>query len=205
MYTVYGNFSRSQSLRFWAFIYFKKGLRYIPGSAMLSLASIIYFASSLIVTSSAISAKHILTTSTPQSNISSTFLIQSLSRTLLTHNFTTTVPWRPICGLDSASPVTPPADCSQAVLNMFIEKPDHELLIWDGLRIWDQGSCGLYLLPAPGLPIHRDTFSRTDIAQCARSIRRACVNEEHGYRGRLLPVGAGVFHVAIAGRRIQLS
>lgn len=169
---------------------------------MLSLASIICFAFSLIVTSSAISAKHILTTSTPKSNIS---FIQSLPKTLLTHNLTTTVAWRPICGPDSGTPVTHPADCTQAILNMFSEGPDHELLVWDGLRIWAHGSCDLYLLPAPGLPIHRDTLTRIDIAQCARSIRRTCVNEEHGYRGGLLPVGAGVFNVGIAGRRIQLS
>lgn len=85
---------------------------------------------------------------------------------------------------------------------MLFDGPDDELLVWDGLRIWTHESCGLYLLPAPGLPIHRDTFSRMDIALCARSVRRACVNMEHGYRGGLVPVGAGVFHIGIAGRRV---
>ena len=66
-------------------------------------------------------------------------------------------------------------------------------------------SCGLFLVPAKGLPVHRDTFTRYSIAQCAESLRLACVNEEHGYRGGVLPIAAGVFHVAVSGKPIHLS
>lgn len=140
-----------------------------------------------------------------------TFSPPILPTALLTNNITTTVSWRPVCGSEDpvpmkiANPITHPADCFQAVLKMLGEGPDRELLVWDGQRAWTYGSCGLYLLPASGLPVHRDTFSRTDMAHCAESIRLACVNEEHGYRGGVLPIGAGVFQVAVTGRQIQLS
>ena len=88
---------------------------------------------------------------------------------------------------------------------MLAQGSDLELLVWDRLQAWIYESCGLFLMPTRGLPIHRDTFSRNDIAQCAESVRLACVNEEHGYRGGILPIAAGVFQVAVAGRPIQLS
>ena len=75
-----------------------------------------------------------------------------------------------------------------------------EPLVWDGLQGWIFESCGLFLVPRRELPIHRDTFSRDDIAQCAESVRLACVNEENGYRGGDIPIAAGVFRVAVAGR-----
>ena len=67
------------------------------------------------------------------------------------------------------------------------------------------GSCGLFLIPAQRLPIHRDAFSRDEIAHSVESIRLACVNEKHGYKGGILPIAAGVFQVAIGGVLIQLS
>lgn len=88
---------------------------------------------------------------------------------------------------------------------MLFEGPELEPLVWDSLRAWMYGSCGLFLIPSPGLPIHRDTFSRYDIAQSAESIRRACVNEEHGYRGGIALIAAGVFQVALSGKPIKLS
>ena len=85
--------------------------------------------------------------------------------------------------------------------------PGFELdpLVWDGLRGWIFESCGLFLVPIQGLPIHRDTFSRYDIARCAESVRLACVNEKNGYRGGDIQIAAGVFLVAVAGRPDELS
>ena len=77
--------------------------------------------------------------------------------------------------------------------------------MWDSLRGWMYGSCGLFLVPSAELPIHRGTFSRNDIAESAEVIRRGCVIEEHGFRGGIVPIAAGVFHVAISGKPIKLS
>lgn len=88
---------------------------------------------------------------------------------------------------------------------MLSEGSDRELLVWDQQRGWTYESCGLFLLPTPGLPIHRDTFSRNDIAQYAESIRLACVNEKHGFRGGISQIAAGVFQVAVAGKPGRVS
>lgn len=88
---------------------------------------------------------------------------------------------------------------------MFIEGSDHELLVWDRQRAWAYESCSLFLMPAPGLPIHRDTFSRDEIANAAEIVRLACMNEEHGYRGGFLPIAAGVFQVGINATLISPS
>ena len=87
---------------------------------------------------------------------------------------------------------------------MLPEGPTHELLVWDGQEGWRYESCGLFLLTAPGLPIHRDIFTRGDIAKDADKLRRACVNEENGYRGGLTPIASGVFQVAVSGRPYSL-
>lgn len=71
--------------------------------------------------------------------------------------------------------------------------------MWDRQRIWEYGSCGLWLVAMQGLPIHRDTFSRSEIAYSAESVRQECVNAEHGYRGGLVRIAAGVFQVGISG------
>lgn len=88
---------------------------------------------------------------------------------------------------------------------MLSQGSDLEPLVWDGLQGWIFESCGLFLVPNRGLPIHRDTFSRNDIAQCAESVRLACVNDKNGYRGGDVRIAAGVFRVAVAGRPEQLS
>lgn len=88
---------------------------------------------------------------------------------------------------------------------MFSEGSDSELRVWDEERAWTYDSCGLFLTVSPILPIHRDVFSRNAVAQCAESIRQACVDEEHGYRGGILPIAAGVFQVAVSGKPTQLS
>ena len=90
-------------------------------------------------------------------------------------------------------------------MNMLWEGPEGELLVWDRMKAWLYGSCGLFLVPSPRLPIHRGTFSRNDIAHCAESIGLACVNEKHGYRGGIIPVDAGVFLVALAGKPAHLT
>lgn len=177
--------------------------------SMLSLA-LIRFASSLLMTAFAFPTEHVSIIPTPKDVNPSTSSSPNLTTVHLKINLTTTASWRPRCWPDISDPdpmerITNPADCSQAVLNMLLEGSDHDLLVWDRLRGWIYGSCGLFLVPAQGLPVHRDTFTRNDIAQCAESLRLACVNEEHGYRGGILPIAAGVFQVAFAGRPTQLS
>ena len=107
--------------------------------------------------------------------------------------------------MSTASPITDRLDCPQAVLNMLHEGPDEEPVVWEGTRKWMYESCGVFLLPSPSLPIHRSTFSRSDIAQCAETIRTACVNKEHGYRGGIIPIDVGIFQVAVHGRPIHVS
>lgn len=90
-------------------------------------------------------------------------------------------------------------------MNMLSEGPDMEPLVWDRIRVWGYDSCDVFLVPLPELPIHRGTFSRNEIAHCAETVRIACVNEEHGFRGGIIRIDAGVFQVAISGKPTQLS
>lgn len=180
---------------------------------MLSLAFFIFFASSLFFTTFAILTAHNSTTSALIDVNPSIFPPPNLTTVFLASNFTTTADWDPRCWPDipdpdpakRASPITHPADCFQTVLRMLSQGSDLELLVWDSVKVWIHESCGLFLVPSRQLPIHRDTFSRNDIAQSAESVRLACVNEEHGYRGGDVGIAAGVFKVAIAGRPTQLS
>ncbi len=71
--------------------------------------------------------------------------------------------------------------------------------------MWIYDSCGVSLVASAGLPIHRGTFTRSEIAHCAEIVRIACVNEKHGYRGGIIPIDAGVFQVAVSGKPIMLS
>ena len=87
---------------------------------------------------------------------------------------------------------------------MLSEGSDEEQLVWDRTRVWIYESCGVFLIASPGLPIHRGTFSRNEIAQCAENVQLICVTEEHGYRGGIVPIDAGIFQVAISGKPGQL-
>ena len=180
---------------------------------MLFLALFIFFASPLLFTAFAIPTAHNSTTSALSHVNPPNFPPPNLTTVFLASNLTTTAAWDPRCWPDvpdpdpakRASPITHPADCFQTVLRMLAQGSDVELLVWDTVKAWIHQSCGLFLVPSRHLPIHRDTFSRNDIAQSAESVRLACVNEEHGYRGGEVAIAAGVFKVAIAGRPTQLS
>ena len=65
--------------------------------------------------------------------------------------------------------------------------------------MWEYASCSLDLIPVSELPIHRDTFSRIEIADCAESIRLVCMQQGHVYRGGTVPIAAGVFTVGLFG------
>ena len=166
---------------------------------MLSPFSIICFASCLLITTSAVPTKRSLSLLTP-SDVSLTTLSNSfspagpLAKNLTAHR-------DPGCWLD-ISPITNPADCDQAKLNMLLEGPDpDEPVVWDRDRGWIYRSCVLYLITswdARGLPIHRGTFSRTEIAECAEKVQRECVTAEHGYRGGKIAIDTGVFEVSLA-------
>lgn len=178
---------------------------------MLPLNLVICFASSLLVTASAIPAKRILPLSTPNHVNPSAFSLPSLPTPLKASNLTITARRHPSCWPDEPDtdprerikPITDREDCSRAVMDMLSEGPEMVPLVWDRMRVWIYESCGLFLVPSIRLPIHRGTFSRKDIAYCANSIRLKCVTENHGYRGGIFPVGAGVFQVAIAGEPAQ--
>lgn len=181
--------------------------------SMLSLALIICLASSLLFTTFAIPTAHISTTSALIDVNPSIFPPPNLTTVFLASNLTTTADWDARClpndpdpdPAKRANPITHPADCFQTVLRMLSQGSDLELLVWDSLMAWIHKSCGLFLIPSRRLPIHRDTFSRNDIAQSAESVRLACVNEENGYRGGDKAIAAGVFRVAVIGRPTPLS
>lgn len=183
------------------------------GSSMLFVDLIICFAYSLFATTVAVPTEPIPAISTPEDVNPSTFSPPTLPIVLPANNLTTAVTWRPKCWpynpdpdpMHKASPITHPTDCAQAVLKMLFEGSDVDPLVWVGQLGWLYGSCGLFLVPSPGLPIHRDTFSRNEIAQSAEGVRRACVNEEHGYRGGIIPISAGVFQVALSAKPIKIS
>ena len=173
---------------------------------MLSQFLIICFATSLLVTTSAVPTKHSRSLLTPSDVTLSTLSIPSLPAVLSAKNLTTRR--RPGCW-PNIHPITNPADCDQATLNMLLEGPDQdEPVVWDRDRGWIYRSCVLYLITswdARVLPIHRGTFSRKDIAECAEKIQMDCVTEEQEYRGGKIPIDTGVFEVALAARPVQLS
>ena len=173
---------------------------------MLSLFLIIYFACSLLVTTSAIPTKHSPSLLTPSDVTPSTLSIPSLPAVLLAKDLTTRR--RPGCWPD-VHPITNPADCVQARLNMLLDGPSpDEPVVWDRDQGWIYRSCVLYLTisyDARVLPIHRGTFSRKDIAECAEKVQTVCVTEEQGYRGGKIAIDKGVFEVVLAARPVQLS
>lgn len=179
---------------------------------MLSSTLVISFASSLLITVSAVPTAHVSRNSTPNDVNPSTSPPTS-STVVLVKNLTTTATSRLGCWPDhpgadpmgKANPITDPTDCTQAVMKMLREGPDREPLVWEHTGAWFYGSCGLFLVPSHELPIHRGTFSRNDIAQCAERIRLKCVNEKNGYRGGLVPIDAGVFWVALSGKPGHLT
>lgn len=169
--------------------------------------SIFYFTSFLLVTTYAIPAKRIVTIVSPNDDNSSTLSPPRMSTALQADYLTASPTWHPKCWSDDPiagstkkpGPISDRGDCLQAVMNMLFEGPDEELLVWEEARVWKYESCGLFLVASPRLPIHRATFTRVDIARCADIVRITCVTKEHGYRGGVLPIGAGVFEVAISG------
>lgn len=99
-----------------------------------------------------------------------------------------------------APPITHPPDCGEAIQEMFAEAPSWEEEVWAARRSWTHQSCGLFLIPMYGIRTPRDTFSRLEIAREASAIQIVCVNDAHGLRGGAVPIGIGVFEVALMGR-----
>ena len=176
---------------------------------MLSPFLIVCFSFFLLITTSAVPTKHTLSLLMPSDVSPSTLSNSSLPAVLLAKNLTTH--WRPGCW--PAEPgthlITNPADCVQAKLHMLLEVPDRdEPVVWDRDRGWKYRSCALYLITswdARELPIHRGTFSRMDIAECAERVQMDCVNQEHGYRGGKIAIDTGVFEVALAPVPLSLE
>ena len=174
---------------------------------MQSLALILWFVSPLLFTLFATPTEHFPIVAISKATNP---LIRSLARLpilLLAQNLNTTGISRPFptCGRDdpdpmeNANPISNPADCPQAVLNMLYEGDAGDPLVWDQQRMWEYASCALQIVPVPELPIHRDTFSRTEIADCAERIRLVCMKGGHVYRGGTVPIAAGVFKVGLFG------
>ena len=83
-----------------------------------------------------------------------------------------------------------------------------EPVVWDRDHWWSYESCVLNVITsddARELPIHRGTFSRKDVAQCAARVQMGCVNKEHGFRGGKIAIDAGVFEVALAPVPLSLE
>ena len=175
--------------------------RYSIALSMLYLAYVICFAH--LATTFAVPKKQIPALSPPNNVSPLTFSPPDLPTLRLARNLTTNVAWRPVCvrtdtGPDSpqkSNQITYSEDCYHAVRLMLLEGSASELLVWERGRRWVYRSCGLFLIPVPELPIHRDTFSRTDVTNCAESIRVTCMNQAHGNKGGFVPIAAGVFHV----------
>ena len=174
---------------------------------MQSLALILWFVSPLLFTLFATPTEHIPTIAISKVTNPLIRSPANLSILVLAQNLNTTVNRRPFptCGRDYPDsteivyPISNPADCSQAVLDMFYEGDAYDPLVWDQQRWWGYASCSLQLIPVSVLPIHRDTFSRTEIADCAESIRLVCMKEGQVYRGGIVPIAAGVFKVGLFG------
>ena len=174
---------------------------------MQSLALILWFVSPLLFTLLATPTEHVPTVAISKVT---NLLIGSPAKLpilVLAQDLNTTVTSRPFptCGRDNldptedANPISNPADCPQAVLKMFYEGDAGALLVWDQQRAWQYASCSLQIVPVSELPIHRDTFSRNEIADCAESIRLVCLKQGHVYRGGTVPIAAGVFQVGLFG------
>ena len=168
---------------------------------MLSLSLIICFASSLLITTSAVPTKRSLSLLTPSDVSPSTLSNSSLPAALLADDLA--IRQQPGCW-PSNPPIANSADCVHAKVNMLLEVPllnRDEPVVWDRAQGWRYRSCVLYLViswNARDLPIHRGTFSRGDIAECAARVQKDCVTREHGYRGGKIAIDAGVFEVALA-------
>ena len=167
---------------------------------MLSPFLIICFASCLLITTSAVPTKRSLSLLTPSDVSPSTLSNSSLPAALLAENLA--IRRHPGCW-PSNPPISNPADCVHARVDMLLEVPllkRDEPVVWDKGQIWRYRSCVLYLViswHARELPIHRGTFSRRDIAECAERVQKDCVTREHGYRGGKIAIDAGVFEVAL--------
>ena len=179
---------------------------------MQSPALILWFVSPLLFTLFASPTEQIPTVAISKVTNPSIRSPANLSILVMAQNLNTTVSSRPFptCGHDdadpteNANPISNPEDCFQAVLDMFYEGDAGDPLVWDQQRWWGYASCSLQLIPVPELPIHRGTFSRIEIADCAESIRLVCLKAGHVYRGGTVPIAAGVFKVGIFGES-QLS
>lgn len=173
---------------------------------MLFAFSIICFAISVLATASAVPARRSLSLLTPSDGSPSILSHPSLPASPLEKNLT--AHWHPGCW-PNIRPITNPADCVQARLHMLLEGPDQDdPVVWEKDRGWIYNSCVLYLTisyDARVLPIHRGTFSRKEIAECAETVQTACVTEEHGYRGGKIAIDTGVFEVVLTATPVHLG
>lgn len=130
---------------------------------------------------------------------------------LIAENGTSSTNFLPACWPDfpspapKAPPITNPRDCGEAIRHMINEGRATEPVVWFAQRDWTYNSCAIFLIPAGGIRTPRDTFSRLEIAREASAIQMACANGAHGYRGGVVPIGVGIFEVALVGRPTTLG
>lgn len=109
--------------------------------------------------------------------------------------------------LPGPGPATPPItnllDCGEAIRQLIAESHAVEPVVWFAHREWTYASCGVFLIPMYGIRTPRDTFSRLEIARDASVIQMQCANAAHGFRGGFVPIGVGVFDVALFGRPLE--
>ena len=70
--------------------------------------------------------------------------------------------------------------------------------IWVMKVEWKYGSCIVSLVPSHKYDA-RVFLPRDDIAHSARVVFLVCVKEEHMMRGGWIPIGSGLFSVAVTG------
>ncbi|KAI4091452.1 MAG: hypothetical protein L6R37_007737 [Teloschistes peruensis] len=113
--------------------------------------------------------------------------------------------YNPRCWSDTLSrfrpliiPIDDPSDCYEAIL-LVVEHHDPQVpLIWIEPHSWHYGSCSIYLDPVPTRSlVIRDVFARGDINWAALQVQLMCVTEQRGWLGGRIPVGRGVFEVAV--------
>ena len=114
--------------------------------------------------------------------------------------------WSIQCGQDTIPPgwaapptkrkIASPIQCRGAILQMTSQPDPQEPQIWTSQAEWSYRSCGVIL--EPGWSYARVSFSRRELAEIAKSIRRRCVNPENDFMGGWVSIG-GLFILLLTG------
>lgn len=117
--------------------------------------------------------------------------------------------WSIECGQDAIPPgwaappakrkIASPIECRGAILQVTLQGDPQEPQVWTSQAEWSYRSCGVFL--EPGWSYARVLFSRREMAEVAKSIRRKCVNQENDYMGGWVSIG-GLFILLLTGTEL---